>query len=104
MRGGLNLRSATARKSLVLNTSAALNEGTGGLVVDRGQSTNVADKLLQQCGFDQICLLGDQGLLSQNHLLSSHWVGREQAPIDVTSVPEVRVIGVLQKEKQPRGG
>lgn len=38
-----HLRSTTGRKSFVLNTTAALNKGTGGLVVDRGQSANMAD-------------------------------------------------------------
>ena len=91
-------RSSTAGESLVLNTAAALNKGTRRLVVDRGQSTNVADKLLQQCGLNQICLLRDQGLLSQNHLLSGHRVCGEQTPVDVATVPEVWVIRVLQRE------
>lgn len=88
-------RSGTARESLVLNTATAFNKGTGRLVVDRGQSTNVADELLQQCGLDQIRLLRDQGLLSQNHLLSGYRVCGEQTPVDVATVPEVRVIRVL---------
>lgn len=91
------LRSTTGRKSFVLNTTAALNKGTGGLVVDRGQSTNMADKLLQQCGFNQICLFWNQWLLSQNHFFSSHRICGQQTPIDVTAVPEVRVIRVLRR-------
>jgi len=82
----------------VLNTTAALNKSTGGLVVDRGQSTNVADELLQQGGLNQIRLLRDQGLLSQNHLLGGHGVRRQQTPVDVAAVPEVGVIGVLERD------
>lgn len=70
----------------MLNSAAALNKGTGRLVVDRGQSTNVADKFLQQCRLNQICLLRDQRLLSQNHLFGSHRVCGEQTPVDVASV------------------
>lgn len=92
-----HLRSTTGRKSFVLNTTAALNEGTGGLVVDGGQSTDVADELLQQCGFNQIRFFWNQWLLCQNHLFSSHGVCGQQTPIDVTAVPEVRVIGVLRR-------
>lgn len=88
----------------MLDAAASLNKGTGRLVVDWGQSTNVTDKLLQQCGLNQIRLLRDQGLLSQNHLFSSHWVCREQPPIDVPAVPEVWVIRVLQKEMKLWGG
>ena len=79
----------------MLDTTAAFNKGTGRLVVDRGQSTDVTDKLLQQGRFNQICLLRDQGLLSQDHLFGSHGVCGEQTPIDVASVPEVWVIRIL---------
>lgn len=85
-------RSSTARESLVLNATAAFNKGTGWLVIHRGQSTNVADELLQQSGLDQIRLLRDQGLLSQNHLLGSYRVCGEQTPVDVAAVPEVWVV------------
>lgn len=88
----------------MLNAAAALNKGTGRLVVDGGQSTNVTDELLQQRGFNQIRLLRDQGLLSKNHLLSSHGVCGEQTPVDVATVPEVWVIRVLQGEKEARRG
>lgn len=87
-----DLRSGTARQSLVLDTTASLNKSAGWLVVDGGQSTDVADELLQQCGLNQISLLRDQGLLSQNHLLGSHRVCREQTPVDVAAIPEVWVI------------
>lgn len=79
----------------MLNTTAALNKGTRWLVVDRGQSANVADELLQQRGLNQIRLLRDQGLLSQNYLLGSHRVCGEQTPVDVSAVPEVWVIRIL---------
>lgn len=88
----------------MLNSTAALNKSTGRLVVDRGQSTNVADELLQQRGLDQVRLLRDQGLLSQNHLLGGHRVCREQAPVDVAAVPEVWVIRVLQRERSGKTG
>lgn len=84
----------------MLDASAALDESTGRLVVDGGKGANVADELLQQCGFDQIRLLGDQGLLGQHHLLGGHRVGGEQAPVDVTSVSEIWVVGVLWKAEQ----
>lgn len=85
-------RSSTAGESLVLNAAAAFNKGTGWLVIHRGKSTNVADELLQQSGLNQICLLRDQGLLSQNHLLGSYRVCGEQTPVDVATVPEVWVV------------
>lgn len=88
----------------MLDASAALNKGTGGLVVDGGECADVADELLQQRGLDQIRLLGDQRLLGQDHLLGGHRVGGEQAPVDVTSVPEVRVVRVLQEAGWSRGG
>ena len=84
----------------MLNATAALYKGTGRLVVDGGQSADVADELLQQCGLNQIRLLGDQRLLSQNHLLGSNGVRGEQTPVDVAAVPEVGVIRVLQRETE----
>lgn len=87
----------------MLDASAALNKGTGGLVVDRGQSADVTDELFQQRRLDQIRLLGDQRLLGQDHLFGGHRVGGEQAPVDVTSVPEVRVVRVLQETRWSQG-
>lgn len=95
-----NSRSSIARESLVLNTTAALHKGTRWLVVYRGQSSNVADELLQQRGLNQISLLRNQGLLSQNNFFGSHRVCGEQAPVDVATIPKVRVIGVLQKQME----
>lgn len=63
----------------------------------------MADELLQQRGLDQIRLLGDQGLLGQHHLLGGHRVGGEQAPVDVTAVPEVWVVGVLREAERSQG-
>lgn len=63
----------------------------------------MADEFLQKRRLDQIRLLGDQRLLSQYHLLGGHWVGGEQAPIDVTSVPEVWVVRVLQEAEGSQG-
>ena len=71
---------------------APLHEGTGRLVVDGGQCANVADELVQQRGLNEVCLLGDERLLSQHHLLGSHGVRGEQAPVDVATVPQVRVV------------
>lgn len=87
----------------MLDASAALNKGTGGLVVDRGQSADVTDELLQQRRLDQIRLLGDQRLLGQDHLFGGHRVSGEQAPVDVTSVPEVGVVRVLQEARWSQG-
>lgn len=38
------------------NTSAPLHKGTGGLVIDRSQSANVTDQLIQQGRLDQVRL------------------------------------------------
>lgn len=81
----------------MLNSTAALNKGIWWLVVYRGQGANVTDELLQQCRLNQISLLRDEWLLSQNNLLGSHRVGGEQAPVDVATIPEVWVIRVLRK-------
>lgn len=86
------------------DSSAALHKGTGGLVVDGGQGADVADQLVQQGGLNQVRLLGDEGLLGQDDLLGSHRIGGEQAPVDVASVPQVGVIGVLCGSKGSLGG
>lgn len=85
-------RSSAGREPLVLHAAAALHEGAGGLVVDRGQGADVADQFLQQRGFNQVRLLRNQRLLSQNHLLGGHGVRRQQTPIDVAAVPQVWVV------------
>lgn len=77
------------------NAPATLHEGAGWLVVDGGQGANVADKLVQQCGLDEVRLFRDERLLGQHHLLGSHGVRGEQAPVDVATVPQVWVIRVL---------
>lgn len=63
----------------------------------------MADELLQQRGLDQIRLLGDQGLLGQNHLLGGHRVSGEKTPVDVTSVSEVWVVRVLSEAEWSQG-
>lgn len=71
----------------MLDTSTALHKGAGRLVVDRGQSANVANELLQQSGLNKVRLLRYQRLLRQHHLLGRHWVRGEQTPVDVAAVP-----------------
>lgn len=80
------------RQVLPVDPVAALHEGAGGFVVDGRQGANVADELVQQGGLDQIRLLRDQRLFRQHHLLGRHWVGGQQAPVDVAAVTQVRVV------------
>lgn len=77
------------------DASAPLHEGAGRLVIDRGQGANVADQLVQQSGLNQVRLLRDEGLLSQHHFLGCHGVSGKQAPVDVATVSQVRVVRVL---------
>lgn len=79
--------------------SAPLHEGAGRFVIDRGQRPDVADQLVQERRLDQIRLFGDEGFLRQHHLLGSHGVGGEQAPVDVAAVPQVGVVGVLREAR-----
>lgn len=92
MTGPLHSRGSAGWQALVHNTPAPLHKGAGWLVVDGGQCANVADELIQQCGLDEVSLFRDERLLGQHHLLGSHWVRREQAPVDVATVPQVRVV------------
>lgn len=89
-------RSSAGGEPFVHHTAAALHEGAGRLVVDGRQRADVADELLQQGGLNQVRLLRDQRLLGQHHLLGSHRVSGEQAPVDVATVSQVRVVRVLQ--------
>ena len=70
-----------------LESHLALDEGGGGLVVDRGERGDVADQLVKQSGLQQVCFFGDQRLLSEHHVLGSGWVGGEESPVDEASVP-----------------
>ena len=56
----------------------------------------MADQLVQQSWFDQIGLLRDQGLLSKHNFLGSGRVSGQETPVYVASVPQVRVVTVLQ--------
>lgn len=93
-------RAGAGRKAFVLHPSATLDEGAGWFVVDGGECADVADELVQQRGLDQVRLLRDQRLLSQNHLLRRHRVSGQQAPVDVPAVTQVRVIRVLTEQTQ----
>ena len=55
-------------------------------MVDGGQAGDVADQLVQQRGLQEIRLLRDQRLLSQNHILGSSRVRGQQSPVDVATV------------------
>ena len=70
-----------------LESDLALDEGGGGLVVDRGERGDVADELVEQSGLQQVCFFGDQRLLSEHHVLGSGWVCGEESPVDEASVP-----------------
>lgn len=87
------------RKVFPVDSMAAFHKGTGGFVIDGGQRADVADELIQQGGLDQVRLLRDQRLLWQHHLLGSHGVGGQQTPVNVSPVPQVWVIRVLQRSK-----
>lgn len=69
-------------------------------MIDRGQRANVTDQLIQQGRLNQIRLLGDEGLLCQHHFLGSYRISREQTPVDVATVPQVRIIRVLWEMQQ----
>ena len=64
-------------------------------MVDGGQAGDVADQLVQQRGLQEICLLRDQRLLGQNHILGSRRVRGQQSPVDVAAVTKIRVVAVL---------
>lgn len=80
---------------LAVDAVTALHESVRRLVVNGCQRTNVADELVQQSGLDQVRLLGDQRLLGQHHLFGGHWVSGQQTPVDVSTIPQVRIIRVL---------
>lgn len=75
----------------------ALHEGIWGFVVDRGKCRDVADEFVQEGGFDEVRLLRDEGFLSQDYLLCRRRVCRQQPPVDVATVSEVRVVTVLRE-------
>ena len=75
----------------------ALHEGIGGFVVDGSECRDVADEFVQEGGFDEVRLLRDEGFLSQDHLLCRCRVCRQQPPVDVATVSQVRIVTVLRE-------
>lgn len=90
------------RKVFPVDSVTALNKSAGWFVIHRRQGANVTDELVQQGGLNQVCLLWDQGLLRQNHLLGGHRVSGQQTPVNVTSITQVRVVRVLRGSKRWR--
>ena len=64
-------------------------------MVDGGQTGDVADELIQQGRLYKVRLLRDEGLLGQHDLLGGSRVRAQQAPVDVATVSQVRVVAVL---------
>lgn len=58
----LSLPSMVNWQVLAVDTVAPFHESIGWFVVHRSQRPNMADQLIQQSGFNQISLLGDQWL------------------------------------------
>lgn len=85
---------------LAVDAVAALHESVRRLVVNRGERADVANELVQQRGLNQVRLLRDQRLLGQHHLFGGHRVSGQQTPVDVATIPQVRVIGILWKDKE----
>lgn len=82
---------------LAVDAVTAFHKSVRRLVVDGGQRADVTNKLIQQRGLDQVRLLRDQWLLGQHHLFGCHRVSGQQTPVDVATIPQVRVIRVLWK-------
>lgn len=57
-------------------------------MIHRCQRADVTDELVQECGLQQVCLLGDEGLVGQHHLLCSRRVRGQKTPVDEAAVPE----------------
>lgn len=68
------------------DASPSLDEGRRRLVVDRSETGNVADKLVQQSWLKEIGFFRNQRLFSKDHVLGCSRVSGEQAPVDETTV------------------
>ena len=79
--------------------SSAFDKCIWWLVVDGRQAGDVTDQLVKQSRLQQISFLGDEGLLSQNNFLGSGRVSRQQSPVDVATVSQVRVVTVLHSHE-----
>jgi len=77
------------------NTSATFHKCIWWLVVDRREARYVADQLIKQCRLEQISFLRDERLFSQNNFFCGCRVSRQQSPIDISTVSQVRVVTVL---------
>ena len=64
-------------------------------MIDGRQGRDVADELVEERRFDEVGLLGDERFLRQHHLLSGGRIRRQQPPVDVATVAQVRVVAVL---------
>jgi len=65
-------------------------------VVDGGEGGDVTDEFVQEGRLYQVCLLWDERFLRQHYLLRRRRVRRQQPPVDVASVTQVRVVTVLE--------
>ena len=62
----------------------------------------MTDQLVQECWLQKIGFFADEWLLCQDDLFGSCGIGRQEAPIDVAPVPEIRVVRVLGGKRQDR--
>ena len=72
-------------------------------MVDGRQAGDVADQFVEESGFNQISFFRDEGLLGQHHLLGGSGVSGEKTPVNVASVAEIRVVGILCSQGENLG-
>lgn len=78
-------------------SGTSLHERVRRFVVDRSKTGNMAYEFVQQGRFDQIGFLGNEGLLGQHDVFGGSGIGGKQTPVNVTPVPQVRIVAVLQQ-------
>mmetsp|Transcript_27540 Transcript_27540/g.42340 ORF Transcript_27540/g.42340 Transcript_27540/m.42340 type:complete len:304 (+) Transcript_27540:996-1907(+) len=61
-------------------------------MVDGRKSCNLTNKNVKQGWFKTECIIFDDGLVTQDYHLGSFWVGRQETPVDETTVTQIGVV------------
>ena len=62
----------------------------------------MADEFIEESWLQKIGFLGDQGLLAEHNSLGGGGVGQQQTPVDVSTIAEIRVVGLLRNKFKVR--
>mmetsp|Transcript_9481 Transcript_9481/g.18170 ORF Transcript_9481/g.18170 Transcript_9481/m.18170 type:complete len:426 (-) Transcript_9481:1406-2683(-) len=81
-------------------STSANNKGFGRLVINRRESGDLSNQDIEQRRIQFECIILNNGLVTQDNHLGGLGVGRQQTPVNETTVPQIGIVGFFRCQIQ----